>query len=224
MFCCYPKHFSDYKTNFKSGFWSDWFTQLKRRPVNISTCWLTVGRQRLGTQTHQMTHPLNHHVAFLTESADRKYLIVYPLDGGNIHVVGGGAHIFILLVGEDVDANQVNLKGRWGIHKCLNKENRSYWKQHNSNWSTCQCHASHQPGDSNFNKCLKNRNLSLLSDGLHYDFSLTRYSFLWGAILVYLNLDSQVTPIQNVHEKSSLVPSVLPSISPESLHLTKKCN
>lgn len=70
-------------------------------------------------------HQLNHRVAFL-QSADRKYLIVYPLDGGNIHVVGGGAHIFILLVGEDVDANQVNLKGRRGIHKCLNKGNRSH--------------------------------------------------------------------------------------------------
>lgn len=38
-----------------------------------------------------------------------QYLIVYPLDGRNIHVVGGGAHIFILLVGEDVNTNQVNL-------------------------------------------------------------------------------------------------------------------
>ena len=37
------------------------------------------------------------------------YLVVYPLDGGDIHVVGGGAHIFMLLVGEDVDTNQVHL-------------------------------------------------------------------------------------------------------------------
>lgn len=42
------------------------------------------------------------------------YLVVCPLDRGNIHVVGGGAHIFILLVGEDVDTNQVNLQ-----HKLL---------------------------------------------------------------------------------------------------------
>lgn len=45
------------------------------------------------------------HVAFI----DVNQLVVYPLNGGNIHVVGGGAHIFILLVGEDVDTNQVNL-------------------------------------------------------------------------------------------------------------------
>lgn len=38
------------------------------------------------------------------------YLIIYPLDGRNIHVVGGGAHIFILLVSEDVNADQVNLQ------------------------------------------------------------------------------------------------------------------
>ena len=41
--------------------------------------------------------------------SEAPYLVVYPLDGGNFHVVGGGAHIFMLLVGEDVDANQVNL-------------------------------------------------------------------------------------------------------------------
>lgn len=45
------------------------------------------------------------HVAFI----DVNQLVVYPLDGGNIHVVGGRAHIFMLLVGKDVDANQVNL-------------------------------------------------------------------------------------------------------------------
>lgn len=124
----------------------DWLIHTtERRPVNISTCWLTVGRQRLGTQTPDDVSA-QPPCSLFKQSADRKYLIVYPLDGGNIHVVGGGAHIFILLVGEDVDANQVNLKGRWGIDKCLNKENRSHWKQHNSNWSTCQCHASHQPG------------------------------------------------------------------------------
>lgn len=43
------------------------------------------------------------------------YLVVYPLDGGNIHVVGGGAHIFMLLVGEDVDTNQVNLRKKMFI-------------------------------------------------------------------------------------------------------------
>lgn len=41
---------------------------------------------------------------------DPTYLVVYPLDGGDIHVVGGGAHIFMLLVGEDVDTNQVDLQ------------------------------------------------------------------------------------------------------------------
>lgn len=44
-------------------------------------------------------------------SAAGVYLIICPLDGGNVHVVGGGAHIFILLVGEDVDTNQVHLQG-----------------------------------------------------------------------------------------------------------------
>lgn len=38
------------------------------------------------------------------------YLVIIPLDVGDIHVVGGGAHIFILLVGEDVDSNQVHLR------------------------------------------------------------------------------------------------------------------
>lgn len=38
------------------------------------------------------------------------YLVLYPLDVRNIHVVGGGAHIFMLLVGEDVDTNQVHLQ------------------------------------------------------------------------------------------------------------------
>lgn len=42
------------------------------------------------------------------------YLVFCPLDGGNIHVVGGGAHIFILFVGEDVDTNHVNLQ-----RKCI---------------------------------------------------------------------------------------------------------
>lgn len=40
------------------------------------------------------------------------YLVLCPLDGRDLHVVGGGAHIFILLVGEDVDTNQVNLYER----------------------------------------------------------------------------------------------------------------
>lgn len=48
------------------------------------------------------------------------YLIIYPFDGRNIHVVGGGAHIFILLVSEDVNTNQVNLKeGKCTNHMCL---------------------------------------------------------------------------------------------------------
>lgn len=38
------------------------------------------------------------------------YLVLCPLDRRDIHVVGGGAHIFILLVGEDVNSNQVNLQ------------------------------------------------------------------------------------------------------------------
>lgn len=46
------------------------------------------------------------------------YLVVYPLDGGNIHVVGGGAHIFMLLVGEDVDTNQVNLQRKILFNDC----------------------------------------------------------------------------------------------------------
>lgn len=178
--------------------------------MNISTCWLTVGRQRLGTQTPDDVSA-QPPCSLFKQSADRKYLIVYPLDGGNIHVVGGGAHIFILLVGEDVDANQVNLKGRWGIHKCLNKKTGATESSTTATDQPASVMHHTSPG-SNFNKCL-NRNLSLLSDGLRYGFSLTTYSFLWGAILVYLKLDSEVTPIQNLHEKSSLVPSVLPSIS-----------
>ena len=37
-------------------------------------------------------------------------LALLPLDVGHVHVVGGGAHVLILLVGEDVNAHHVNLK------------------------------------------------------------------------------------------------------------------
>lgn len=40
------------------------------------------------------------------------YLVFCPLDGRNIHVVGGGAHIFILLVSKDVNSNQVHLQDK----------------------------------------------------------------------------------------------------------------
>jgi hypothetical protein len=36
-------------------------------------------------------------------------LVLLTTDVGNVHVVGGGAEIFKLLVGEDVDGNQMNL-------------------------------------------------------------------------------------------------------------------
>lgn len=44
------------------------------------------------------------------------YLVLCPLDGRDIHVVGGGAHIFILLVGEDVNTNQINLQYLHKMH------------------------------------------------------------------------------------------------------------
>lgn len=59
------------------------------------------------------------------------YLIVCPLDGRNIHVVGGGAHIFILLVGEDVDTNQVNLQGEEHSKRATGGKNQAAKKQLN---------------------------------------------------------------------------------------------
>lgn len=50
-----------------------------------------------------------------------EYLVFCPLDGGNIHVVGGGAHILILLVSKDVDTNQVHLQDNKELKKKLIK-------------------------------------------------------------------------------------------------------
>ena len=40
---------------------------------------------------------------------DQTHLPLRPLDVGHVHVVCGGAHVLVLLVGEDVDADQVDL-------------------------------------------------------------------------------------------------------------------
>ena len=37
------------------------------------------------------------------------HLEVHSLDVGDVHVVGGGTDIFVLLVGEDIDADHVDL-------------------------------------------------------------------------------------------------------------------
>ena len=40
------------------------------------------------------------------------YLVVQPLNVRDLHVVGGGADVLILLVGEDVKSYKVNLENR----------------------------------------------------------------------------------------------------------------
>lgn len=39
------------------------------------------------------------------------YLVIHSLDVGDVHVVGGGTNVFILLTREDVDTDQVDLHG-----------------------------------------------------------------------------------------------------------------
>lgn len=63
-----------------------------------------------GTFTHQLLLELALLVCENQNLWSTLYLVLCPLDGRDIHVVGGGAHIFILFVGEDVNTNQVNLQ------------------------------------------------------------------------------------------------------------------
>lgn len=47
------------------------------------------------------------------------HLVIHSFNVGNIHVMGGGTNIFVLLSREDVNTNQVNLR-EYKTHKCIN--------------------------------------------------------------------------------------------------------
>lgn len=66
-------------------------------------------KQRLGI-FNLCVDCLRGRVTMTSVKARLDHLVFCPLDGGDIHVVGGGAHIFILLVSKNVNTNQVHLQ------------------------------------------------------------------------------------------------------------------
>lgn len=65
-------------------------------------------------------HQYGAHLQYLNKIQDKgvetfcvlqlSHLVIHSLDVGDVHVVGGGTNIFILLTREDVDTNQVDLR------------------------------------------------------------------------------------------------------------------